>query len=116
FPHFRLYDLPGSPCDTLGINGPQPPEDTLPPPPVCAGSLGLWPNPVSSMAQLQVPACAGGSVRIFDVAGRWLQDLPVPEGGGTVPLDVSDYPSGVYFLHWRGAGGRGEVRRLAVLR
>lgn len=116
FPHYRLYDLAGSPCDTLDINGPQPPEDTLPTPPLCAGAFRIWPNPAISTTQVQVPACAGGSVRVFDVAGRWLQDLTVPEGGGIMPLDVSAYPSGVYFLHWRGENGTCEVKRLVVLR
>ncbi len=116
YPHFRLYDLPGSPCDTLGINGPQPPEDTLPTPPVCAGSLRLWPNPAISSTQIELPGCVSGSVNVFDVAGRWMQDLQVPEGGGMVPLDVSGYPPGVYFLHWSGVSGNGEVRRLVVLR
>ena len=116
YPNFRLYDLPGSPCDTLGINGPQPPEDTLPIPPVCAGSLRLWPNPAISSTQIELPGCVSGSVNVFDVAGRWMQDLQVPEGGGMVPLDVSGYPPGVYFLHWSGVSGNGEVRRLVVLR
>ncbi|MEQ1747743.1 MAG: hypothetical protein ABMA02_20115, partial [Saprospiraceae bacterium] len=62
FPHFRLYDLPGSPCDTLGINGP-----------VAAGEpagaerarLAVWPNPAQASCTVQV---IGEDI----AAGRWV--------------------------------------------
>jgi hypothetical protein len=50
FPHFRLYDAQGSPCDTLNINGPQPPHDTattIPPPPTIKCSTAWRPMPLT---------------------------------------------------------------------
>lgn len=116
FPHFRLFDMQGSPCDTLGINGPPPPEDTTPPPPLCAGSIKIFPNPTYSTATIELPECQGGSIRVFDVAGKWLGDVALqPESVGTV-LDVSGYVPGIYFLRIRTATGEVVTRALAVVR
>ena len=117
FPHFRLYDLPGSPCDTLGINGPQPPEDTLPPPPVCGTYLSLWPNPVSSVASVELPDCQGGLLSIFDAAGRLIEEQRIEPGEGAHPIVVSEYVPGIYFVRfWPEKGGEVVVRGMAVVR
>lgn len=117
FPHFRLYDLPGSPCDTLGINGPQPPEDTLPPPPVCGTYLSLWPNPVSSVASVELPDCQGGLLSIFDAAGRLIEEQRIEPGEGAHPIVVSQYVPGIYFVRfWSEKGGEVLVRGMAVVR
>ncbi len=117
FPHFRLYDLPGSPCDTLGINGPQPPEDTLPPPPVCGTYLSLWPNPVSSLASVELPDCQGGLLSIFDASGRLIEEQRIGPGEGAHPIVVSEYVPGIYFVRfWPEKGGEIVVRGLSVVR
>ena len=118
FPHFRLFDVPGSPCDTLGINGPQPPEDTLvvKPPLLCAGGVQLYPNPATTMTTLELPNCQGGTLTVYDVTGRQVQVLPLEAGVVSVPVDLSRYVSGVYMLHVRLAGGGVVVRSLAVVR
>jgi hypothetical protein len=116
FPHFRLYDMQDSPCDTLGINGPPPPQDTTPPPPQCAGSIKIFPNPTQSVAYLELPDCQGGSVSVFDVTGRWVEDLPLPSESLSTSLDVSRYVPGVYLLSIRTAAGEKVTRRLVVVR
>jgi hypothetical protein len=113
----RLYDLPGSPCDTLGINGPQPPEDTLPPPPVCGTYLSLWPNPVSSFASVELPDCQGGLLSIFDAARRLIEEQRIMPGEGAHPIVVSQYVPGIYFVRfWTEKGGEVVVRGMAVVR
>ena len=119
FPHFRLFDVPGSPCDTLGINGLQPPEDTLvpPDPPLpCTGDIRLHPNPATTMTLLELPRCQGGLLTVFDVAGRKVLEMPLAAEVVSVPLDVSNYVSGVYLLRIRTADGEVVTRSLAVLR
>jgi WD40 repeat protein len=116
FPHFRLYDFQDSPCDTLGINGPPPPEDTTPPPPVCAGSIRIFPNPARSLALIEMPECQGGSVSVFDVMGRWVEDLQLEEESMSTTLDVSAYVAGIYFLRIRTATGEKVTKRLMVMR
>lgn len=117
FPHFRLYDLPGSVCDTLGINGPQPPEDTLPPPPVCGTYLSLWPNPVSSVASVELPDCQGGLLSVFDASGRLVEEQRIAPREGAHPIVVSSYVPGIYFVRfWPDKGGEMLVRGLSVVR
>jgi hypothetical protein len=116
FPYFRLYDFQGSPCDTLGINGPPPPKDSTPLPPVCAGSMRLYPNPASSFAWLELPECRGGTVGVFDVTGRWVQDVALEEGSVRAKLEVLDFVPGIYFLRIRTAAGKVVTRALAVAR
>jgi hypothetical protein len=116
FPYFRLFDAQGSPCDTLGINGPPPPQDTTPPPPKCAASIKIYPNPTQSVAYLELPDCQGGSLSIFDVTGRWVEDLPLAPESLSTSLDVSRYVPGVYFLLIRTAAGEKVTRRLVVVR
>lgn len=116
FPHFRLFDAQGSPCDTLGIDGPPPPKDTTPLPPVCAGEIRLYPNPASGSAWLELPACAGGSLSIFDVMGRWVQDITLAPENVREQLLLQDFVPGLYFLHIRTTGGERVTKRLVVVR
>lgn len=116
FPYFRLFDAQGSPCDTLGIDGPPPPKDTTPPPPACAGSIRLYPNPASNFSWLELPECQGGSVSVYDVMGRWVQDLTLEGDSVRGQIEVSDFVPGVYFLRIRTAGGEQVTRRLVVAR
>ena len=116
FPHFRLFDAQGSPCDTLGIDGPPPPKDTTPLPPVCAGEIRLYPNPASGSAWLELPACAGGSLSIFDVMGRWVQDITLAPENIREQLLLQDFVPGLYFLHIRTTSGGRVTKRLVVVR
>ncbi|GAB4497447.1 MAG: hypothetical protein OHK0019_31080 [Saprospiraceae bacterium] len=116
FPHFRLYDFQDSPCDTLGINGPPPPEDTTSSPPLCAGSIRVFPNPAQSIAYLEMPECEGGSVSVFDIMGRWVEDLQLQEESMSTKLDVSTYIAGIYFLRISTVTGEKVTKRLVVMR
>lgn len=116
FPYFRLFDAQGSPCDTLGIDGPPPPKDTTPSPPACAGSIRLYPNPASSFTRLELPECQGGSVGVFDVMGRWVQDVTLKEDAASGELDVSGFVPGIYFLRIRISSGEQATKRLVVVR
>lgn len=51
FPHFRLYDMQGSPCDTLGINEPVATEE------VGKGEekIKLYPNPTTDKITIENP-------------------------------------------------------------
>jgi hypothetical protein len=58
----------------------------------------------------------GATVQVFDIAGRLVENLQIPEGEESLMVDVSTYPPGIYVLHWKGVNGTAENRRLAVLR
>jgi hypothetical protein len=74
--------------------------------------LTLWPNPVTDVLHIGIdgrdyPA----RIELFDAAGRMVQSgLFEP---GSIDLDVSALPAGMYLL--RVAGEAGQVTRLVVL-
>jgi len=95
FPFYRLYDLQGSVCDTLGINTPSPEESLTWS--ISQETLRAWPNPSSTEMTLSIPPQVSDPLRIYDVMGRLVYELPFIRGGATLTLDVSTYPAGVYY-------------------
>lgn len=121
FPHFRLYDVQGSPCDTLGINGPAPTDDTTTRPkrPVvvpCGADASLWPNPAGNFVHLRLPACGAGRAVLCDAVGRLVREVPVPADAVELSIPVHDLPAGIYFLHLERQQGGQVVRAVAVMR
>jgi len=104
FPDFRLYDLPGSPCDTLNINGPLSAGEQKPKHPI----LEIYPNPATEQVFFFIPEGEGFStqntlhLKITDVAGRMVFHS-VWMGGA---LQVNQYPPGLYIATLQQAGGK----------
>jgi len=81
-------------------------------------SLGVYPNPVRNQAtvRLAVPRKERVQVSLLDVLGRKVRtvvDGP-QEGRRTVQVEVSDLPSGTYFLRMK-AGEKTLNRKLTVV-
>lgn len=95
FPFFRLQDLKGSTCDTLGIDTPAEQGITWN---ISRESIRAWPNPASDETTLSLPPDAKGPLLVYDVLGRLVEEVPFARGGMTMTLNVSTYPAGVYFL------------------
>jgi hypothetical protein len=93
FPNFRLYDQANSPCDTLGINDPNPPE-----PGITFNEFRIFPNPASREVMMYVPQCEGVKIQVWNIAGQLITDIPYIPGQEVYALDVSGWPSGTYVL------------------
>jgi hypothetical protein len=115
FPHFRLFDMPGSICDSLGINGPQPPRDTTKPL-VCTPDLQLYPNPAGGYTQMSLPDCVKGVVYLYNVEGRLMYSLPIGPDPGLTRLETADLAPGIYYVRVLTEEGGGYTRVLAVMR
>ena len=108
-PNYRLLDLPGSPCDTLGIG-------VATQSPLGAGcDCRITPNPATAAVRLDVSGCEMSNCVIFDLAGRRLREI-APAPGGSTDLDVSDLAPGMYFVQVQERSGQLATRALAVLR
>ena len=98
FPNYRLGPLAGSPCDTLEWPT-GPPEG-----PAQEWTFELGPNPASVSFTVRILPGEGlvqpTHLRVFDVPGRRLYDLPLDEQNLLVahPVEVGHWPSGVYFV------------------
>lgn len=87
FPNYRLYDLPGSPCDSLGIN----PVSTMP-----NAALRFFPNPASNTLFFESPnGISISSLYISDLLGRVVLNQISPSG----TVDISQLAQGTYMVY-----------------
>lgn len=117
FPNFRLYDLPGSPCDTLGIDAPTS-QSTAPV--KSYGPPRLMPNPVVAGDPLRIEAGdlfeADDQMVVLDAMGRLCRRVGLPQGVSHVYAETTGLPPGIYWVAlWRGNGGR-QVEKFVVVR
>jgi hypothetical protein len=92
YPYFQTWDVEGSPCDTLGVNGP---------PPVAVNdaaeedaTVHVYPNPASDYIYLTSSGQPIKQVQLWDSRGRLLKSF----SGPTERIDVRDLPAGFYYL------------------
>lgn len=92
YPNFRLYDLQGGPCDTLGINGPISRiylPDAYP-------AVEIRPNPAQDVLRLY-SVSGMETLRIFDTSGKAVF-CPYYGDGEELILQISHLPRGMYFV------------------
>lgn len=115
FPHLRLLDLPGSPCDTLGINGTSVPM-AVPQP----GHLRLLPNPAVAGESVRMEAGdlfeSGDRLALYSATGQYMKEQNLPSGQSHTEVDVGVLPPGVYWVVLRRARGAVQRGQLVVLR
>lgn len=100
FPHFRLYDMPDSPCDTLGIDDPARIDD-----PAILCGINLYPNPTAG--QLWIKSGIGqpltGIFQLYTVTGQFVMETNL-ESERKKELQLNDLATGVYFYRWKKEG------------
>ncbi|HNG89403.1 MAG TPA: hypothetical protein PK858_04340, partial [Saprospiraceae bacterium] len=104
-PNFRLGDLHGSPCDTLGITPVQEPLATA------AFAVSVSPNPAHTEATLRDHSPQSVAQerrwRLYTPAGQVLRSGTLPPGQAEQRLDLSTLPAGLYLWELlRSDGGR----------
>jgi len=94
FPHYRLYDLRGSICDSLGIDTPGGGDTTWA---IRKDRIQVWPSPADQVVTVSIPPDAVGPLRVYNVLGQLMYELSSVRGSLSLTLDVASYPAGVYF-------------------
>ncbi len=92
YPNHRLYDLPGSVCDTLGINAPMVSTHAPEKP-----KVAFWPNPAQDQLFIQTESPIEG-IAIVDALGRQWVDIQGLKKAGKTAINVRHLPIGVYFV------------------
>ncbi len=110
FPYFRLYDLPGSLCDTLGINGG--PVSSAEPA-SAAAAFSVSPNPANDLVKITFKEPFTGNLVLLDVAGRVVQQFSL---NATVlfNFDTQKLPNGIYYLQSQGENQKPKNTKLVV--
>ncbi|MBX2891720.1 MAG: T9SS type A sorting domain-containing protein [Saprospiraceae bacterium] len=110
-PNYRLYDLPGSPCDTLGINGPT----TSAPAPPAPDPLHLQPNPATDEVLVSLHQPMEGRWQLVAPSGQVVRAGLWPAAQTTQRIDVSHLGAGVYFFRFVAESGRVVSTRKVVV-
>jgi len=115
FPNFRLYDLPGSTCDTLGIDSP---------PMVSTHLLSevsaprVFPNPATGTITIvsEDARIVPRRIRFFNLQGYLLLDRELPAHMHTSDFDISVLLSGTYVIVIDCEDHRLFLQRLVIIR
>lgn len=63
------------------------------------GQFSISPNPADTRCRLVLSAQKALLARVYDIAGRLIQEMDIPAGENTqVDLQTGDWPDGMYFL------------------
>ncbi|MEN0047224.1 MAG: T9SS-dependent M36 family metallopeptidase [Bacteroidota bacterium] len=76
-------------------------------------TLRAYPNPTNSELNVQLNLSAEGNLRLIDMVGRTVFEVAVRDGRSSQTINVSDLPSGVYFLELRSEGAV-QVEKIVV--
>ena len=112
FVHFRLWDVPGSPCDTLGIDAP-PPASAETPKPEPTG-VDVYPNPASEHLIVEdlLPGHGGGELRFYNLFGGLVHRQAIEKGEASAQVNVAFWPPGAYLWELRRPDGRRHTGRV----
>jgi WD40 repeat protein len=100
YPNYRIYDIPNSPCDTLGINAPSSAvEDEV----VSGdGRVKVYPNPVTDgkiWVSLSNSKDTIARLSLMGSVGSKIADFRVSEQGiSSQEIQIPKLPTGIYYL------------------
>ncbi|HND88831.1 MAG TPA: T9SS type A sorting domain-containing protein [Saprospiraceae bacterium] len=113
-PNFRLGDLHGSPCDSLGITPLREPQ------PEAAFAVSVSPNPAQSEATLRdlspESAAQERRWRLYAPAGQVLRSGTLPPGLSEQHIALSSLPAGLYVWEMLRSDGSRAAGKLVVQR
>jgi Secretion system C-terminal sorting domain len=114
YPHYRLYDLQGSPCDTLGIDGPV--QTYAPIAPLPKHSIQIQPNPAQDWITVLYQDISVAKWQISDLTGRVYQSGQAAQRDTFARIRVSDLPAGRYLYQAITTQGSVAYRSFVVAR
>ncbi|MCX6272139.1 MAG: T9SS type A sorting domain-containing protein [Bacteroidetes bacterium] len=94
YPNFRLYNWPNSLCDSLiytgGVNSSQHPELMF----------EMFPNPSCDFVNIRIHGqnIASLLVEVYNILGEEIKETGISPNEGCAKINVSGFPSGLYFV------------------
>ncbi len=111
FQNFNLYDLADSPCDSLGIDDPNPPTK-LPD----TDRITIYPNPANEGVNIFIPDCQHSSLKIYNISGVLVKEMPHLEGNTLIEIPTGDWVAGLYFFKLRTSmDGKTTLHKVVVV-
>jgi hypothetical protein len=65
------------------------------------GSMEIWPNPASGVLSVKCLGLSSGSsclLSVYDIYGRVMKEISVPENESEIQINVGDFPQGLYLV------------------
>jgi len=109
FPNFNLYDVADSPCDSLGIDDPNPVTPLL-----TFDEFKIYPNPANTAVNIFIPQCEGAKIEIWNISGQLVQENLSITGAEIFTLPTQDWAAGVYIIAAYLGKKEPEIRKLIV--
>ncbi|GAB4244887.1 MAG: hypothetical protein Kow0027_04860 [Saprospiraceae bacterium] len=100
---FGLGAIAGSPCDTVVTAVTERIER----------NTSIYPNPTTSLLQVDFPAATSGTLRLLSISGVELRQWKV-NGSRQATLYLDELPAGIYLLQVPLADGRTEVHKVGI--
>lgn len=110
FPHFRLLDVEGSPCDTLGISTTTQPLQSQ------HDGMSIYPNPAKEYVQIGFESEKGGTLSVFDAVGRLVMSEKTAAGSQLVSIALEHWLPGIYYVKFQSNDGLRLTGRFIVTR
>lgn len=90
---FLNYNLgpQNPPCDSTSGVGVLNPDKAI-------FALQVAPNPTAGLVSLNLPQANGGQLLLYQANGQLLKTIPIPREALKLSLDMSPYPSGLYWV------------------
>jgi hypothetical protein len=101
FPNYRLYDVPGSPCDIDSAYQPF--------------NVRFSPNPASEIIEIHfAKPSVSGQIRVFNLMGQLVHEEKIAGGTSVMSISVSNWPSGTYVVEVEQPGAGRWLGKLVV--
>jgi len=112
FPNYRQYDVPGSVCDTLGIDAP--PMAGTHSEIVDTQVLSIFPNPAQNTLWINLPTERSATISLITLTGSVVREYSC--AGGETQLSLSDLPNGIYLCRIQTQEGVLRTEKIVVQR
>ncbi len=77
-------------------------------------SINLYPNPAKDIVNIHLDFSFSANISLVDLSGRVVQSIDMEEGQQDYQLDISKYPSGLYFIEVHLEGGLFQSEKLII--
>ncbi|MFN0173401.1 MAG: T9SS type A sorting domain-containing protein [Saprospiraceae bacterium] len=110
YPNYRLYDVPGSVCDTLGIDAPM--VSSTNPNLSKEEKIQVFPNPTTGIIQWSgIADYTPTTVRIHNILGKLISEKKSTNGH----TNLEEVPDGLYFITLLGEKGHFLTTKAVIL-
>jgi len=110
YPNYRLYEVPGSLCDTLGIDAPM--VNSTTPNLSKEGKIQIFPNPTTGIIQWRgIADDTQTTVRIHNLLGKMISEKKSSDGY----TYLEEVPDGLYFITLFGEKGHFLTTKAVIL-